>query len=344
MIGERTNVTGSRALRAADPRRTTTRTALEVAREQVRGGANILDVNMDEGMLDSEQAMTTLPQPDRRRAGHRARADHDRQLEVVGASRRGCKCVQGKGDRQLDQPQGRRGGLPAPRRALVRRYGAGVVVMAFDEEGQADTRRAQGRDLRARLPAPRRGGRLPARGHHLRPQHPRRRHRASRSTTATRVDFIEATRAASRSAAPGAKVSGGVSNLSFSFRGNDAVREAMHAAFLYHAIAGRAGHGHRQRRPARGLRGDPAGAARARRGRPLQPPRRRHRAAGRVRRDGAAATGKQARGRPRLARGAASRSGSRTPWSTASPTTSRRTPRRRGRSYGAPARRHRRAR
>ena len=147
----------------------------------------------------------------------------------------GLKCVQGKGDRQLDQPEGGRGARSSSRRARVRRYGAGVVVMAFDEEGQADDGRAQGRDLRARLPA----------AHRARS--------ASRPRTsifdpnvlavATGIEehdgyaqaFIEALPLI-KERCPGARTSGGISNLSFSFRGNDVVREAMHAAFLYHAI------------------------------------------------------------------------------------------------------------
>ncbi len=107
--------------------------------------------------------------------------------------------------------------------------------MAFDEQGQAATLRGQDPHLRARLPHPGRRGRLPARGHHLRSQHPDGRAPASRSTTTTR-SISSRRRAGSKQNLPHAKVSGGVSNISFSFRGNNAVREAMHAAFLYHAI------------------------------------------------------------------------------------------------------------
>ena len=114
MIGERTNVTGSlkfaRLIKAGDYA-----TATEVALEQVRGGANLIDVNMDEGMLDSEQAMTDFLNYIAHRAGDRARAVHDRQLEVVGHPRR-PEVRAGQGGRQLDQPEGRRSRLPGARR------------------------------------------------------------------------------------------------------------------------------------------------------------------------------------------------------------------------------------
>ena len=100
------------AVRAADQGGRLRRRRRDVAREQVRGGANIIDVNMDEGMLDSEQAMTDVPELHRHRARDRARADHDRQLEVVGHRGR-AEVRAGQGDRQLDQPEGRRGGVPA---------------------------------------------------------------------------------------------------------------------------------------------------------------------------------------------------------------------------------------
>ena len=114
MIGERTNVTGSKRfaelIKDGDYDE-----ALEVALEQVRGGANILDVNMDEGMLDGEAAMTTFLNLIADRARDRARPDHGRQLEVVG-DRGGPQVRAGQGDRQLDQPEGRRGGVPRARR------------------------------------------------------------------------------------------------------------------------------------------------------------------------------------------------------------------------------------
>jgi 5-methyltetrahydrofolate--homocysteine methyltransferase len=144
----------------------------------------------------------------------------------------GLKCVQGKAS---STPSASRRARPTSSKGPQgRRYGAAVCGHGLRRGGPGRHRRAQGRDLRARLPPAHRAGGLPARGHHLRPEHPRRRHR-HRGAQRYAVDFIEAT-GRSSARCPGAKVSGGVSNLSFSFRGNDAVREAMHAAFLYHAI------------------------------------------------------------------------------------------------------------
>ncbi len=149
----------------------------ESPRQQVENGAQIIDVNMDEGMLDGVAAMDALPQPDRQRARHRARAAHGRHLEVGGHRGR-------PEDASRARPSSTRSASRRARRRsreqarLVRRYGAAAVVMAFDEDGPGRQPRApQGRDLRARLPDPARRGRLPARGHHLRPQHLRRRHR-----------------------------------------------------------------------------------------------------------------------------------------------------------------------
>ena len=173
------------AVRAADQGGQLRRGGATVALEQVRGGANIIDVNMDEGMLDSEQAMTDVPEliatePEIARVPVMIDSS---KWSVIEA---GLKCVQGKADRQLDQPEGRRGRVPRARRALVRRYGAGVVVMAFDEQGQADTVERKVADLPARLPAADRAGRLRSARHHLRPEHPGDRAPASRSTTTTR--------------------------------------------------------------------------------------------------------------------------------------------------------------
>ena len=140
----------------------------------------------------------------------------------------------GQGHRQLDLAQGGRGEVPRarPHRARLRRRGGRDGVR---RAGTGRDLRGQDPDLRARLPHPRRRGRLPARGHHLRSRTSSPSRPASRSTTTTRVDFINATRWI-KANLPHAKVSGGVSNISFSFRGNNKVREAMHAAFLYHAI------------------------------------------------------------------------------------------------------------
>jgi 5-methyltetrahydrofolate--homocysteine methyltransferase len=140
MIGERTNVTGSKKFARLVKRRQLRR-AVEVALEQVRGGANIIDVNMDEGMLDSEQAMTTFlnyiaTEPEIARVPVMIDSS---KWSVIEA---GLKCVQGKAGRQLDQPQGRREDFL--RRRTRPRYGAGVVVMAFDETGPGRHGRAQG--------------------------------------------------------------------------------------------------------------------------------------------------------------------------------------------------------
>jgi 5-methyltetrahydrofolate--homocysteine methyltransferase len=231
MVGERTNVTGSRrfARLITDGDFTT---ALEVALHQVRGGANILDVNMDEGMLDSEQAMTTFlnliaTEPDVARLPIMVDSSKWSVLEA------GLKCIQGKGIvNSISLKEGEADFLEKAR--LVRRYGAGVVVMAFDEQGQADT-------TARKLEILERAYRLLVDAAGFDPSDiifdP------NILAVATGIEehdeyaksFIEAT-ALIKERCPGVKVSGGVSNLSFSFRGNDRVREAMHAAFLYHAI------------------------------------------------------------------------------------------------------------
>jgi 5-methyltetrahydrofolate--homocysteine methyltransferase len=183
----------------------------------------------------------------------------------------------------------------------VQRFGAGVVVMAFDEQGQADT-------VERKVEICERAYRL----------------LVERSASpediifdpnilaiATGIEehadyaknFIEATRLIKASAAPARTSPAASATCRSRSAATTVVREAMHSAFLYHAIRAGHGHGHRQRRPARGLRGHPEGAARARRGRPLQPPPRRHRAPRRVRRDGEGRR-QEARARPRVARGA----------------------------------------
>ncbi len=231
MVGERTNVTGSRRFARLIKEGDYT-TALEVALEQVRGGANILDVNMDEGLLDSEQAMTTFlnlvaTEPDVARVPIMIDSSKWSVLEA------GLKCVQGKAIvNSISLKEGEEDFLAKAR--LVRSYGAGAVVMAFDETGQADTAERKVEIL--------------ARAYRLLTDE------AGFDATDIIFDpnvfavatgiaehdsyamaFIEATRRL-KETCPGVKISGGVSNLSFSFRGNDAVREAMHAAFLYHAI------------------------------------------------------------------------------------------------------------
>ena len=177
----------------------------------------------------------------------------------------------GQGGRQLDQPEGRRGRLPRRRRRIVRRYGAGVVVMAFDEQGQADTIERKVVDLPARLRAADRSAPASIRPTSSSIRTSSRLPPASRSTTRTRSTSSRR-RGSSRRPVPGVKISGGVSNLSFSFRGNDVVREAIHSGVSLPRDQGRHGHGDRQRRPADRLRGHPQGSARARRGHHLQPP------------------------------------------------------------------------
>ena len=146
----------------------------------------------------------------------------------------GLKCIQGKPVvNSISLKEGEAEFIKHAR--IVRRYGAAVVVMAFDEQGQADTHRAQGRDLQARLRHPGQQGRLPAAGHHLRSQHLRGRDR-HRGAQRLRRRLHRGRAADPRRPAACSHVSGGVSNLSFAFRGNERVREAMHSVFLYHAI------------------------------------------------------------------------------------------------------------
>ena len=232
MIGERTNVTGSKRfarLVMADD----WAGAADVALDQVRGGANILDVNMDEGMLDSEQAMTEF-------LHYIATEPEIARLPVMIDSSKwsvieaGLKCVQGKAIvNSISLKEGEADFLAKAR--TVRRYGAAMVVMAFDEQGQADTvaRKVEICERAYRLLD--RAGRRRSGRHHLRPQRPRHRHRARRAQR-LRQELHRGRRASSRQRCPGVKISGGISNLSFSFRGNDVVREAMHSAFLFHAI------------------------------------------------------------------------------------------------------------
>ena len=230
-IGERTNVTGSpqfaRLILAGQYEE-----ALAVARHQVEGGAQIIDVNMDEGMLDSEKAMTTFlnlvaSEPDIARVPVMIDSS---KWSVIEA---GLKCIQGKGIvNSISLKEGEEAFTRQAR--LIKRYGAGMVVMAFDETGQATTV-----DRRVEICA--RAYRILTEEVGVPPQDiifdP------NILTVATGIEehndyavaFIEATRRI-KATLPLSKVSGGVSNISFSFRGNKAVREAMHSAFLYHAI------------------------------------------------------------------------------------------------------------
>jgi 5-methyltetrahydrofolate--homocysteine methyltransferase len=231
MIGERTNVTGSRRfLRLIQQQ--DHQTALEVAVEQVRGGANLIDVNMDEAMLDSEREMTAF-------LNLIATEPEIARVPIVIDSSRwsviqaGLRCVQGKPVvNSISLKEGEREFLAQAREA--RRFGAAVIVMAFDETGQAETteHKVQICERAYRLLVEKVG--FPPEDVIFDP---------NIFPVATGIEehadyamaFLRAIpQLAER--CPGAKVSGGVSNLSFSFRGNDVMREAMHASFLYHAI------------------------------------------------------------------------------------------------------------
>ena len=231
VVGERTNITGSpkfsKLILGGD-----FDAAVAVARQQVNGGANILDVNMDEGMIDSEATMTrflNLIQSEPEIARIPIMIDSSK-WSVIEA---GLKCVQGKCVvNSISLKNGEEEFLRQA--ALVRRYGSAVIVMAFDERGQADT-------LERRIEICQRAYKMLTERAGFEPNDiifdP------NILTVATgleehrnyAVDFIEATRWI-KANLPDARVSGGVSNISFSFRGNNTVREAMHAAFLYHAI------------------------------------------------------------------------------------------------------------
>jgi 5-methyltetrahydrofolate--homocysteine methyltransferase len=231
MIGERTNVTGSakfaRLIRAGNYAEATT-----VALDQVRGGANLIDVNMDEGMLDSERAMTDFlnyigTEPDIARVP--VMIDSSKWSVLVA----GLKCVQGKPVvNSISLKEGEDDFLQKAR--FVRRYGAGVVVMAFDEQGQADT-------IERKVSICQRAYRLLTERAGFEPTDIIFDPNILAIATGLEehndyaINFIEATRII-KATCPGVKISGGVSNLSFSFRGNDIVREAIHSAFLYHAI------------------------------------------------------------------------------------------------------------
>ncbi|MEZ0074203.1 5-methyltetrahydrofolate--homocysteine methyltransferase [Planotetraspora sp. GP83] len=231
MIGERTNVTGSarfrRLVESGDYQ-----AAVDVALEQVRGGANVLDVNMDADLLDSEQAMTTFlnliaTEPEVARIPIMIDSSRWSVLEA------GLKCVQGKGVvNSISLKEGE--GPFLEQASRIRDYGAGVVVMAFDEQGQADTvERKVSICARAYDLLTQRAG-FAAEDIVFDP---------NVLAVATGIAehngyakaFIDALPLI-KQRCPGARTSGGISNLSFSFRGNDVVREAMHSAFLFHAV------------------------------------------------------------------------------------------------------------
>ena len=230
-VGERTNITGSpkfsKLILSGDYE-----AALAVARQQVEGGAQVIDVNMDEGMLDSEAAMTKFlnliaSEPDIAKLPIMVDSS---KWSVIEA---GLKCLQGKGIvNSISLKEGEEKFIESAKKIMV--YGAAVVVMAFDEQGQAD-------NYERRIEICKRSYDILVNEVGFPPQDiifdP------NILTVATgldehnnyAVDFINATRWIKQNL-PHAKVSGGVSNISFSFRGNNVVREAMHSAFLYHAI------------------------------------------------------------------------------------------------------------
>ncbi len=231
-IGERTNVTGSAKFRKLITAGDYT-AALDVAREQVANGAQILDVNMDEGLLDSEAAMVTFlnllaAEPDIARVPIMIDSS---KWSVIEA---GLKCVQGKPIVNSISMKEGEGPFRAQAQKL-RRYGAAVVVMAFDEKGQADT-------FERKTEISARAYRILTEEIGYPPEDIVFDPNVFAIATGIEehdnygVDFIEATRWI-RQNLPHAHVSGGVSNLSFSFRGNETVRAAMHSVFLYHAIA-----------------------------------------------------------------------------------------------------------
>jgi len=230
-VGERTNVTGSRAflrmIKEGD-----FESALSVARDQVEGGAQIIDINMDEGMIDGVEAMVKFlnliaSEPDIARVPVMIDSS---KWEIIEA---GLKCLQGKG--VVNSISLKEGEAKFKEQATkIKRYGAAVIVMAFDENGQADT-------FERRIEICKRSYDIlieqvgfPKEDIIFDPNiFPVATGMEEHNNNA--VDFFRATRWI-RQNLPGAHVSGGVSNVSFSFRGNDKVREAMHSAFLYHAI------------------------------------------------------------------------------------------------------------
>jgi 5-methyltetrahydrofolate--homocysteine methyltransferase len=230
-VGERTNVTGSRAflrlIKEGD-----FEAAIEVARDQVEGGAQIIDINMDEGMIDGKEAMVRFlnliaAEPDISRVPVMIDSS---KWEIIEA---GLKCIQGKGVvNSISLKEGKENFIQQAK--IIKRYGAAVIVMAFDEEGQAD-------NYERRIQICKRAYNILVEVVNF-PQDdiifdpnifPVATGMEEHNNNA--LDFFRATKWI-RENLQGAHVSGGVSNVSFSFRGNDKVREAMHSAFLYHAI------------------------------------------------------------------------------------------------------------
>lgn len=230
-VGERTNVTGSKKfLRLI--KENNYDEALSIAREQVEGGAQVIDINMDEGMLDSEAAMTKFlnliaSEPDISKVPIMIDSS---KWSVIEA---GLKCLQGKAIvNSISLKEGEEKFIESAHK--IKQYGAAVIVMAFDEAGQADT-------LQRRIDICKRAYDILVNKVHFHPQDiifdpnifpvatGMEEHRLNA------LDFFNATKWIKENL-PYAKVSGGVSNVSFSFRGNDVVREAIHGAFLYHAV------------------------------------------------------------------------------------------------------------
>jgi 5-methyltetrahydrofolate--homocysteine methyltransferase len=230
-IGERTNVTGSRAflrmIKEGD-----FEAALAVARDQVEGGAQIIDINMDEGMIDGKEAMVKFlnliaSEPEIARVPIMIDSS---KWEIIEA---GLKCIQGKGVvNSISLKEGTDNFIAQAKK--IKRYGAAVIVMAFDENGQADSFERRKEICERSYTILRNEVQFPANDIIFDPNiFPVATGMAEHNNNA--LDFFNATKWI-RQNLPGAHVSGGVSNVSFSFRGNDKVREAMHAAFLYHAI------------------------------------------------------------------------------------------------------------
>jgi 5-methyltetrahydrofolate--homocysteine methyltransferase len=230
-IGERTNVTGSKKFRKLIEAKNFSE-ALTVAKEQVEGGAQIIDVNMDEGMIDGVSAMVHFlnliaSEPDIAKVPVMIDSS---KWEVLEA---GLKCLQGKGVvNSVSLKEGEEKFLEQAK--LVKNYGAAMVVMAFDEKGQADT-------YDRRIEICQRAYHLLVEKLDFNPNDIIFDPNILAIGTGIEehanyaIDYIEATKWIKKNL-PGAKVSGGVSNLSFSFRGNDRIREAIHSSFLYHAV------------------------------------------------------------------------------------------------------------
>ena len=230
-VGERTNVTGSKKFLRLIKERNFDE-ALDVARDQVEGGAQIIDINMDEGMIDGVEAMTTFlnliaAEPDIARVPIMIDSS---KWEIIEA---GLKCVQGKCVVNSISLKGGEEEFIAQART-IKRYGAAVIIMAFDEDGQADTYERRIEICERTYKILTEQLQFPAEDIIFDPNifpvaTGMEEHRKNA------LDFFRATKWIKENL-PYAKISGGVSNVSFSFRGNNTVREAMHASFLYHAI------------------------------------------------------------------------------------------------------------